>query len=273
MRKCLVFLAITSVLSSYPHYKTTDYYRDSSAQKDAAADLMKYVSLRGDEKVLDVGCGNGKISAEIAKKLSSGTLVGIDISPERINFAKSAFEVPNLCFFLKDARKLDFVREFDLICSFSTLQWVHSHELFLQGAYDSLKPSGILAVTMPMGPPDTLQQAVLEVVDIPEWAPYFEGFSTKWNFVSREYYAKILKDHCYKISRCCVVPQNDIFPSRFAFEEFIKRWFVYLRPLPDDLKAPFLEEVIDRFLDLEELFPNGEVHFKTRRLEVLAVKE
>ncbi len=62
---------------------------------------MKHVFLQGDEKVLDVGCGNGKISAEIAKKLTTGTLIWVDISPERIDFAKNTFELPNLCFFLK----------------------------------------------------------------------------------------------------------------------------------------------------------------------------
>ncbi len=94
--------------------------------------------------------------------------------------------------FLKDAQNLDFIKEFDLICSFTTLQWGQSHEVFLQGAYDSLKASGVLAITMPMGLPDSLQQAVLEVIGSPKWSSYFEGFVTGWNFVSKDQYVNYL---------------------------------------------------------------------------------
>jgi trans-aconitate 2-methyltransferase len=273
MMKFLMSFFIVFKIFSYSDYEELKCHSSSSTQKEAASELMKYVLLKGDEKVLDIGCGNGKISAEVAQKLTSGTLIGVDISAEKIDFATNSFEVPNLCFFLKDARNLDFVKEFDLICSFSTLQWVHDHEQFLQGAYESLKVSGTLAVTMPMGPPDSLEQAVKDVATEPLWSSYFQEFSTGWNFVSKEQYTKILKENSFKIKRCCEVPQKDIFFSRSEFEEFIKRWFVYLRPLPNSLKPIFLEEVVDRFLEKEEIFPNGEVHFKTRRLEVIAVKE
>lgn len=146
------------------------------------------------------------------------------------------------------------------------------HHAFLEGAAKGLKSTGTLAVTMPMGLPSTLEQAVNELVALPQWSIYFKEFTTGWNFVSDKEYGELLVESRFKPLRLAVVPQRDIFPSREVFEKFIGQWFPYLRPLPQDLKQEFLSKVIDRFLELESPFPGGEVHFKIRRLEVVAVK-
>lgn len=257
------------------HWHGAEYYENSSSQKDAAADLLKFVPLKGNERVLDVGCGDGKISAAIASKLPNGSLLGVDISPSMIEFALQAFPeagYANLKFALQDAQKLNYNGEFDLIFSFTTLQWIQDHSAFLTGAYNGLKAKGVLAVTMPMGLPDTLAQAVNEIIAQPNWTPYFDQFHTGWNFVTEQEYGKWLKAHNFAIQRLAVVPQKDIFPSREVFQKFISQWFPYLRPLPQDQKQLFMNAVIDRFLQLETPFPNGEVHFKIRRLEVVAYK-
>lgn len=258
------------------YWKAEEYYQNSSSQKNAATDLMKYVTIKENERILDVGCGDGKITAEIAAKIPNGSITGVDISPTMIEFAQETFpqkDFPNLQFFLKDAQKLDFDQEFDIVFSFTTLQWVQQHDAFLEGAYKSLKSNGILALTMPMGLPSTLEQAVTEIISTPEWSPYFCEFSTAWNFMDDIQCEKLLATYQFIPLRLAVVPQRDIFPSREVFEKFIGQWFPYLRPLPQNLKALFLSQVIDRFLELEPSFPNNEVHFKIRRLEVVATKQ
>lgn len=257
------------------YWRADDYYLNSSSQKDAAADLLKYVPLAGDEVVLDVGCGDGKITAEIASQLPFGAVVGLDISPSMIDFAQKTFtsdQYLNLEFVLGDAGKLKYRDVFDIVFSFTALQWVDKHSAFLKGAYKSLKPGGILAVTMPMGLPTALDQAVNEIIALPQWSPYFKNFSTGWNFVEDDKYAKLLSKYNFSTVRLAVVPQKDIFPSRDVFEKFISQWFPYMRPLPQTLHKAFMKQVLDRYLELEAPFPNGEVHFKIRRLEVVATK-
>lgn len=270
----LIFIALFSSLESKEDYwKAEDYFQNSSSQRDAAADLMKLVPVQDRQHILDVGCGEGKITAAIAGQIPGGAVVGIDISPSMIDFAKQNFlHVPNLSFRQKDAQELDYHEEFDTVFSFTALQWVESHDAFLAGAEQSLKAGGTLAVTMPMGLPYTLEQAVNEAIATPEWSPYFKDFSTGWNFVEEAEYEKMLLAHKFHPSRVQAVPQKDLFPSRAAFEGFVSQWFPYLRPLPAELKKTFFKQVIDRFLELETPFPNGEVHFKIRRLEVIASK-
>ncbi|MEI8126113.1 MAG: methyltransferase domain-containing protein [Parachlamydiaceae bacterium] len=273
----LLTLPLSLCFGANPDYwKAEEYYQNSSSQKNAAADLMKYVPIKENDKILDVGCGDGKITAEISARVKNGLVFGVDVSSAMIEFAKETFSqknFPNLYFFLKDAQKLDFENEFDIVFSFTTLQWVQNHDAFLEGAYNGLKSSGILAVTMPMGLPSTLEQAVTELISLPEWSSYFIGFSTGWNFVNDVQYEKLLVTNQFIPFRLAIVPQKDVFPSREVFEKFISQWFPYLRPLPQNLKAAFLTQVVDRFLELESLFPNGEVHFKIRRLEVVAKKQ
>lgn len=277
----LTFLLLTLPLSlcfgsNQDYWKAEEYYQNSSSQKNAAADLLAFVTVKEYDKILDVGCGDGKITAEIAGKIPSGSIIGVDISPAMIEFAKEAFpqkNFPNLQFFLKDAQKLDFDTEFDVIFSFTTLQWIQNHDAFLEGAYNGLKSNGTLAVTMPMGLPSTLEQAVAELISTPDWSSYFSEFSTGWNFIDDIQYGKLLTSNKFLPIRLAVVPQRDIFPSREVFEKFISQWFPYLRPLPQNLKAIFLTQVIDRFLELENSYSNGEVHFKIRRLEVVATKQ
>lgn len=278
----LTFSLITLQLSLFQcleadqdYWKAEEYFQNSSSQKNAAADLMKYVVIKNDDKILDVGCGDGKITAEIATKVPNGSIIGVDISPAMIEFAKETFpgnSFPNLLFFLKDAQNLNFNNEFDLIFSFTTLQWIQNHNAFLEGAERGLKASGTLAITMPMGLPTTLEQAVVELISSPEWSSYFHEFNTGWNFVDDIKYGELLVSNRFIPIRLAVVPQKDIFPSRDVFEKFIGQWFPYLRPLPQNLKKTFLTQVVDRFLELESAFPNGEVHFKIRRLEVVAIK-
>lgn len=252
------------------YWKGEDYFHNSSSQKEAASDLMKYVPIRGNEDILDVGCGDGKITAEIAKCLPNGTILGIDISPSMINFAKNSFQLSNVHFELKDAEKLDYQNLFDIVFSFTTLQWVQNHDAFIKGAHNSLKPFGTLAITMPLGLPLLLEKTVNEQIALPEWQPYFQDFSTGWNFVQQEEMARLLDKNGFDVTRITVVPQKDIFPNREIFEGFISQWFPYLRPLPESLKKIFMTQLINRFLELEVPSDQGEVYFKILRLEVVA---
>lgn len=262
---CYLFFA-TSVLAD--HWRGEDYFHNSSSQKEAASDLLLHIPLSGHQHVLDIGCGDGKITAELAKTLPNSSVLGIDISPSMIAFAKSSFQLPNLRFELKNAEELEYQNVFDLIVSFTTLQWIQDHDRFLQSAYNSLNENGIFAATMPLGLPAMLEQAVTEQIAMPEWQSYFQNFATGWNFIEQDKYAALLSKNGFITTRLAVVPQKDFFPNREIFEKFISQWFPYLRPLPEHLKSLFMKEVIDRFLELDE--QTGEVQFKILRLEIVA---
>jgi trans-aconitate 2-methyltransferase len=68
-------------------WNAADYAANSAAQQIWARELIAQLRLRGDEHILDVGCGDGKVTAELARAVPKGSVTGIDASPEMIAFA------------------------------------------------------------------------------------------------------------------------------------------------------------------------------------------
>ena len=57
--------------------------------------LIAQLKLKGDERILDIGCGDGKITAEISSLVPNGSVLGIDSEPDMIKFALSKFSTSN----------------------------------------------------------------------------------------------------------------------------------------------------------------------------------
>ena len=90
-------------------WNAADYAANSAAQQIWARELIAQLNLRGDEHILDVGCGDGKVTAELARAVPKGSVIGIDTSPEMIRFARKTFprgKHPNLEFQIMDAREI-----------------------------------------------------------------------------------------------------------------------------------------------------------------------
>src|SRR6266487_82505 len=87
-----------------------EYAKSSEAQLAWARELIARLKLRGDESVLDVGSGDGKVTAEIAAALPRGRVVGLDSSPQMVQFARAHYAAkrwPNLEFVRMDAQRIE----------------------------------------------------------------------------------------------------------------------------------------------------------------------
>ncbi len=62
-------------------WNAADYHKSSTAQALWAKELIAKLELSGNERVLDIGCGDGKVTAEIARNLPGGNVTGVDSSP------------------------------------------------------------------------------------------------------------------------------------------------------------------------------------------------
>ena len=137
--------------SSLFTWNPAEYHKSSSAQQQWAQELITKLGLRGNERVLDIGCGDGKVTAEIARNLPGGNVTGLDSSPEMIRFARDHFsrsEYRNLLFVEADARALPFSEEFDVVFSNAALHWIPDHKPVLTGIARSLRSGGKLLIQM-----------------------------------------------------------------------------------------------------------------------------
>src|ERR1700730_3809121 len=127
-------------------WDAAEYSRRSGLQQAMAEEVLALLDLEGPERVLDVGCGDGKITAEIAARVPRGTVVGVDSSHDMIAFASSHFGPavrPNLRFEVADARRLPFREEFDLVISFNALHWLPEQDAALRSIRSAMKSDGL----------------------------------------------------------------------------------------------------------------------------------
>jgi trans-aconitate methyltransferase len=102
------------------------------------SDVVSLLDPQDGERILDVGCGTGHLTAQIAE--SGAKVTGVDRSAEMVAAARLAY--PNLNFEISDARRLAYQGEFDAVFSNATLHWIHEPELVLQGVWKALRTGG-----------------------------------------------------------------------------------------------------------------------------------
>ena len=123
------------------NWNAQDYAKNSQNQFQWAQELIPKLKLQGNEALLDIGCGDGKITAELARCLPKGRAVGVDSSEKMIKLAQTTFQTkdyPNLTFQVMDARKLTFQEEFDMVFSNAALHWIVDQKAVL--AWCAKKP-------------------------------------------------------------------------------------------------------------------------------------
>jgi len=126
-------------------WNAEEYAQHSSAQAHWARELIGKLALRGYETLLDIGCGDGKISAEIARIVAIGRVTGLDSSAEMIRLAAESFpreQYPNLTFVRQDATAIHLEEVFDVVFSNAALHWVRDHVAVLRGIRHCLRPRG-----------------------------------------------------------------------------------------------------------------------------------
>ncbi|MGR3973580.1 MAG: methyltransferase domain-containing protein [Candidatus Rhabdochlamydia sp.] len=256
-------------------WNAENYKNHSLIQKEAAMHLLEKISLNGFENILDVGSGDGKITAMIAKLVPDGFVTGLDISVNMIEFAQHSFPnniYKNLTFLLQDAQEFDFNEKMHIIFSSFALQWMPNIDVFFHSAKKSLKPTGHMMATIPLGISIELEKAIEIVISSDKWANYFYNFSPEWYFQSPDMYKKLLSQNGFVLINLDTVEHIMIFESRKKFENYIIQWFSYLQPLPHHLRKLFFDEIVDTYLEFTSLLENEEIMFKFPRLDLIARK-
>jgi len=132
-------------MSSQPKPWNAALYQSSHSYTwQYGRDLLAMLDAKAGERILDVGCGTGQLTAEIAR--SGADLVGVDSSAEMIADARRNF--PDLQFEVADATALLHAREFDAVFSNAALHWVRDQRAALASIAHALKPGGRLVFEM-----------------------------------------------------------------------------------------------------------------------------
>jgi trans-aconitate methyltransferase len=241
-----------------------------------AQEQLSLLPLEGNEHILDVGCGDGKITAQIAARVPAGSVLGIDPSRDMIAFASSHFGPPaqaNLRFEVADARRLPYRNEFDRVVSFNALHWVPAPEqgAALASIHAALKPAGqALLRFVPQGRRTSLEDLIEEVRHQARWADYFRGFHKPYAHLTPEGYRALAEQYGLRVLRLQVEDKAWDFHTRDAFLAFARATFVeWTRCLPESEWKAFITGVLDCYQSVASESPQEWNTFKFYQMEVV----
>ena len=254
-----------------------EYARSSSVQQKWAMELIQKLNLKGLEKILDIGCGDGKVTAELSSYLPNGHILGIDNSNEMIELAiknhdKSKY--PNLEFQAEDARDLPFEDEFDVIFSNAALHWIIDHRPVLKGIYKALKKDGRTLLQMGgKGNASDILDIVNELIISKKWNNYFQNFTFPYGFYSPEEYYEWLHQSGLFPKRVELIPKVMEQEGAEGLASWIRTtWLPYTQRLHENLRESFISEIVETYIKDYPQDENGTVYVKMVRLEVDAIK-
>ena len=254
-----------------------DYAKNSDAQLKWARSLTQNLPLEEYKSILDVGCGDGKITADFAHSLPKSRIVGIDRSPEMIAYAAEKYPVsqyPNLSFACIDARAINFSPEFDLVFSNATLHWVDDHQAFLQGASTALKAQGRLIVSCGgKGNAAQILATFAQLTATDTWKQYFDDFCNPYFFHGLDDYQTWLKQSGFDIKRLELVPKDMTHQGKTGLAGWIRTtWMPFTQCVPQDLQDQFVANFVELYVDQYALDERNLTHVSMVRLEIDAKK-
>ncbi len=249
-----------------------DAYRAASAHQTAwGLALIDDLALAGTERVLDLGCGDGRLTAEIARRVPIGAVVGVDSAPGMIE-AATAFSGPNLSFREQRIETLDEAGTWDVVFSNATLHWVLDHVDLLQRIRSALRPGGLARLNFAsVDNSPSVIRALRTLTAEPRFAGAFDDFTWPWFMPSIDAYRALVEDAGFMA--CEVFDENAdrAIESETALIGWLDQQCLipFLRHLPEALREPFRQEAIDMLLAATRQ-PDGTLFEVFRRVHVRA---
>jgi trans-aconitate 2-methyltransferase len=220
------------------------YERVSAPLEAMGRDVLDRLDLRGDERVLDAGCGTGRVTAALVERLPHGHVIAVDGSPAMVEQARERLgdraEVR-----VADLLHLQLDEPVDAILSTATFHWIHDHDRLFERLLAALRPGGrLVAQCGGAGNVAALEAAARRVGEREPFAATLAGWPGPWRFASPRETAERLRDLGYVDvwtwrHDVRVVPEDPReYVGTVALGSHTDR-------LPPDLREPFLDAVLD----------------------------
>ena len=227
------------------------YHRVSEPQLRWGLEVMAELPLRGDERVVDAGCGTGRLTAHLLDRLPRGSVAALDVSDSMLEKARSelARYGDRVEFHQVDLGDLKLKLEADVVFSAATFHWVDDHAALFKGLAGLLKPGGRLHAQC--GGHGNLQAFLTlarEVAETPPFAAFLTGFANPTHFAQPNDELPLLAAAGFTEARAWLKDAPTPFATAEDFRTFVG--VVVLRHpvamLPDALKGKYLDEVTAR---------------------------
>jgi trans-aconitate 2-methyltransferase len=223
------------------------YAKVSAPQQRWASEQFERLALRGDEVVLDAGCGTGNITAQLAGMVPSGRVYGVDAAPSMVEHAAAALrDRDNVTVLCQDLVELELPEPVDVVFSNATFHWILDHAALFAALHRALRPGGrLVAQCGGRGNVAQFFAAADSVAAEEPFEHYFTGWRNPRNFAGPQETADRLRAAGFEQIETWLEPRpvKPEDPRVFVRTVCLVR---HLDPLPQELRDPFLDRVLKR---------------------------
>jgi trans-aconitate 2-methyltransferase len=220
------------------------YDRVSDIQAEWSLAVLDRLDLRGDETVLDAGCGSGRVTKLLLERLPRGHVIGVDTSTSMIQQAREALP-ERTEFIVSDLLDLDLATAADAVFSNATFHWILDHRKLFERLHAALRPGGKLeAQCGGIGNLDEFLNSLENVNGDERFAPYVRGIASTWNFASPGDTEIRLRSAGFEDEHCWL---EDRLEKPREPREFLRTVCLgpHLERLPKTLHEQYLDAVLE----------------------------
>ena len=230
------------------------YHRVSDPQLAWGLAVLGRLRFIGHERVLDVGCGTGRLTEHLAWRLPRGRVIAVDLSAPMLAAARSYLEPlvgRRVVFARADASALPFRDAVDAVFSTATFHWVPDHERLFRSLLAALKPGGRLVAQCGGGPNlARMLERCGELIASPPFERYFAGWEAPWLCADAASTARRLADAGFVAVDTSEQYAPVALPSAEAFRDFITHVICqpYLARIADpELQSRFIDLLVEQY--------------------------
>jgi trans-aconitate 2-methyltransferase len=235
--------------SSFREWNSEVYHRVSGPQVCWGKKVLSRLRLRGDEVVLDAGCGTGLLTAELLDALPAGRVVGVDLSQNMLRSARQhlAHFGTRVDLIACDLQHLPFESAFDGIVSTAAFHWVLDHDRLFANLHRALVPGGWLEAQCGGGPNVlALRKRANALAATPKFASFFAGFREPWLFQDADAAAESLRGARFIEIETSMEVAPTVLGGVAQYNEFVSNIILrrHLENIPsEELRDEFMAEL------------------------------
>jgi len=222
------------------------YDRVSTPQVEWAERVLARLPLRGDETVLDAGCGSGRVTRMLLDRLPRGHVVAVDSTASMVEHAKEALDPERATVFQADLIELELDEPVDAVFSNAVFHWIRDHDLLFERLHAALRPGGqLVAQCGGQGNVERLHRVANRLATEEPYAEHLSDWERPWHFAGAEETAERLDRAGFTDIRTSLEPYPITPEDPAAFLRTVCLG-PHLGLLPDELHDRYVEAVCER---------------------------
>jgi trans-aconitate 2-methyltransferase len=230
-------------MSEVRNWDGKSYDRISGPMEALGLEVLARLELRGDEVVLDAGCGSGRITQALIERVPRGRVIAVDTSASMVDAARQRLG-PQADIRRQDLLELELDEPVDGVLSTATFHWIADHERLFARLHGALRPGGrLVAQCGGEGNITELRGRANAILARAPYAEHFTDWRPPWNYAAPEPTRERLLGAGFTSAECWLAPapQEPEHPREFLSTIVLGP---HVQHLPEELRDPFMDAVL-----------------------------